>query len=109
MIHTRLASVIVAAVILVLHAAPTAQGAIDQSDFLAPEEAFQYEVVPRGDQLLVKWDIAPDYYLYRKRMTITGQAAEPAAVAAGSIGARPSVDASARTASSRSLAVSASG
>jgi len=80
-IHTRLASVIVAAVILVLHAAPTAQGAIDQSDFLAPEEAFQYEVVPRGDQLLVKWDIAPDYYLYRKRMTITGQAAEPAAVA----------------------------
>jgi len=56
------------------------QGAVNQSDFLSPEDAFQYELVPDGDQLRLEWTIADDYYLYRKRMTITGQQAEPAGV-----------------------------
>ncbi|MGM0434633.1 MAG: protein-disulfide reductase DsbD [Pseudomonadota bacterium] len=68
------------ALILMLVGMIPVQAAVDQSDFLSPEEAFQYELVPDGDQYRLEWEIADDYYLYRKRMTVTGKDAEPASV-----------------------------
>ena len=42
-------------------------------DFLPPQEAFQYELEENGDgTLTLLWEIAPEYYLYRKRLTIEG-------------------------------------
>lgn len=42
-------------------------------DFLPPQEAFRYELEDNGDgTLTLRWEIAPEYYLYRKRMTIEG-------------------------------------
>jgi len=80
MISTRSVTAVLAALFLMLGAILPVQGAVNQSDFLSPEDAFQYELVPDGDQLRLEWTIADDYYLYRKRMTITGQQAEPAGV-----------------------------
>jgi len=43
------------------------------NDFVPVQEAFQYQVEDNGDgTLTLSWDIAPDYYLYKKRMTIEG-------------------------------------
>lgn len=43
------------------------------NDFLPPQEAFQYELEQNGDgTLTLLWEIAPEYYLYRKRLTIEG-------------------------------------
>ncbi|MYL22084.1 thiol:disulfide interchange protein, partial [Halobacillus litoralis] len=78
--HTQSAATVMAALFLMLAGMIPVQAAIDQSDFLSPEEAFQYELVPDGDQYRLAWDIADDYYLYRKRMTVSGQDAEPASV-----------------------------
>ncbi|MCE0760858.1 protein-disulfide reductase DsbD [Marinobacter sp. G11] len=42
-------------------------------NFLPVQEAFQYQVEDNGDgTLTLSWDIAPDYYLYKKRMSIEG-------------------------------------
>jgi len=42
-------------------------------EFLPVQQAFQYDIQDMGDgTLILDWDIAPDYYLYRKRMTIDG-------------------------------------
>ncbi|WP_077528745.1 protein-disulfide reductase DsbD [Vreelandella utahensis] len=78
--HTRSAVTLMAALFLMLAGMIPVQATIDQSDFLSPEEAFQYELVPDGDQYRLEWEIADDYYLYRKRMTVTGQDADPADV-----------------------------
>ena len=80
MISTRSVTAVLAALFLMLGSILPVQAALNQSDFLSPEDAFQYELVPDGDQLRLEWTIADDYYLYRKRMTITGQQAEPAGV-----------------------------
>ncbi|WP_258870854.1 MULTISPECIES: protein-disulfide reductase DsbD [unclassified Wenzhouxiangella] len=46
---------------------------IGNDDFLQAQQAFQYELRDNGDgTLTLAWDIAPDYYLYRKRMSIEG-------------------------------------
>lgn len=43
------------------------------SDFLPVEEAFQYSLTQNPDNTMtLRWDIAEDYYLYRKRLTIEG-------------------------------------
>ena len=78
--HTRSAATLMAALFLMLAGMIPVQAAIDQSDFLSPEEAFQYELVPEGERYRLEWEIAEDYYLYRKRMSVTGQDAELAAV-----------------------------
>jgi len=52
-------------------AAQSLLGADD--DFLPPQEAFQYKLEDNGDgTLTLLWEIAPEYYLYRKRLTIEG-------------------------------------
>ncbi|WP_029652384.1 protein-disulfide reductase DsbD [Marinobacter daepoensis] len=43
------------------------------NDFLPVEEAFQYSLTQNPDNTVtLYWDIAQDYYLYRKRLTIEG-------------------------------------
>jgi thiol:disulfide interchange protein DsbD len=38
--------------------------------FLKPEEAFRYTVRVADDQVTIRWQIEPGYYLYRNRMAI---------------------------------------
>lgn len=46
---------------------------VGNDDFLQAQQAFQYELRDNGDgTLILAWDIAPEYYLYRKRMNIEG-------------------------------------
>lgn len=37
-------------------------------DFLPPEQAFRYDASVDGNDLRVRWNVAPGYYLYQKRM-----------------------------------------
>lgn len=51
-------------------------------DFLPPEQAFRYSTDSDGESVRVHWDVAPGYYLYRKRMGVasrvsTTQVGEP--------------------------------
>lgn len=58
---------------------PTAgQSLLDgKNDFLPVEEAFQYDIQENADgTLTLAWEIAPEYYLYRKRLTIAGSDGE---------------------------------
>ncbi len=41
-------------------------------DVLRPEEAFRYRTEIRGDEVLVRWIIEPEHYLYRDRMGVSG-------------------------------------
>ena len=41
-------------------------------DVLRPEEAFRYQTEIRGDEVLVRWIIEPEHYLYRDRMGVSG-------------------------------------
>jgi thiol:disulfide interchange protein DsbD len=47
-----------------------AQSALAKQDFLPPEKAYRYTVVPRGDRLVVVWTIERGYYLYKKKMAV---------------------------------------
>ncbi len=38
-------------------------------DILKPEQAFQYTVSANADSVEVRWQIAPEHYLYRERMS----------------------------------------
>ncbi len=40
-------------------------------EFLPVDEAFELEVQREGDRLLLNWDIAEDYYLYRDRHSLS--------------------------------------
>lgn len=51
--------------------------ALSQDDLLPPEKAFSARVSKQGQNLLVRFDVAPGYYLYRDRIHFTG---EPAGV-----------------------------
>jgi thiol:disulfide interchange protein DsbD len=51
---------------LILSALALAASAAD--DFLPPEQAFKYTTSVDGDRIVVRWDITPGYYLYRKRL-----------------------------------------
>lgn len=47
------------------------------NEFLPVEEAFQYDVQEHSDGgIRLSWRIAPDYYLYRKRIEVQGQNGE---------------------------------
>lgn len=55
----------------------------DSPSFLKVDEAFGFDFEQRGDQLIVKWTIAEDYYLYKKQFktatkgAVIGQATYP--------------------------------
>lgn len=47
------------------------------NEFLPVDEAFQYDVQEHSDGAIrLSWRIAPDYYLYRKRIEVQGQDGE---------------------------------
>jgi thiol-disulfide isomerase/thioredoxin len=49
-----------------------------QPDFLPADQAFRLAVHPAGDgTLLLHWDIAPGYYLYRDRLTAAAPPGQP--------------------------------
>ncbi len=59
-----------------------AHPALAKDDFLAPQQAYRYTIDAAGDRIVVHWQIAPGYYLYRKKMGVastmaTVQLAEP--------------------------------
>jgi len=54
--------------------------AIEDDDYLLPEQAFKYTVSAHPGELTVEWDATPGYYLYKKRM---GLAAATAGVTVG--------------------------
>ncbi|MGC3872279.1 protein-disulfide reductase DsbD [Halomonas sp. GXIMD04776] len=47
-------------------------------DFLPVEKAFKLHAEQQGDEVLLRWEIAPGYYLYRHRLGIEGA---PSAIA----------------------------
>jgi thiol:disulfide interchange protein DsbD len=47
----------------------------DTPSFLRVEQAFQMDFEQSGDQLIVKWDIAEGYYLYKKQFKIDADGA----------------------------------
>jgi thiol:disulfide interchange protein DsbD len=44
-------------------------GSIAPLKFLAVDDAFQFSALQDNDQLLLRWQIAPSYYLYRERLS----------------------------------------
>ncbi|MEM9383555.1 MAG: protein-disulfide reductase DsbD [Pseudomonadota bacterium] len=54
-----------ASLVLALGAILPAQA---EEDILSPQEAFRYEVSADVEQITVRWDIEPGYYMYRGRM-----------------------------------------
>ena len=61
--------------------AATAAEAADAPDLLAPQVAFRLSAkMETGDELLVRFDIAPGYYLYRNKLQFS---VEPAGVTLG--------------------------
>jgi thiol:disulfide interchange protein DsbD len=46
-----------------------------EDDFLPPEQAFRYAATTEGGQLVVRWTVAPGYYLYLKRMGLASPTA----------------------------------
>lgn len=47
-----------------------AAAAARAEDFLPPEQAFRYSVESDGAAVLVRWRVAPGYYLYKSRMGV---------------------------------------
>ncbi|SDL30009.1 thiol:disulfide interchange protein DsbD [Modicisalibacter muralis] len=41
-------------------------------DFLPVDQAFQLEAEQQGDEIVLRWEIAPGYYLYRHRLGVEG-------------------------------------
>ncbi|WP_116808273.1 protein-disulfide reductase DsbD [Steroidobacter cummioxidans] len=59
-----------------------AQPALAKDDFLPPQQAYRYTIDAAGDRIVVRWQVAPGYYLYKKKMGVastmaTVQLAEP--------------------------------
>lgn len=83
----RLAAWLLVALLVPLASAPAAAQAAPSglfpgggTDFLSPEQAFRLEVRRDGRDIRLTWEIAPGYYLYRKRLavrTAAGQALTP--------------------------------
>lgn len=44
-----------------------------EEGFLHVDDAFQLSITQEGDQILLRWDIADSYYLYRHRLSIEGK------------------------------------
>lgn len=67
------------AIVLAYPFACSAQGASifsDEPSFLKVEEAFQFDFEQADDQLIIKWDVADGYYLYKKQFQTTTKNAE---------------------------------
>jgi thiol:disulfide interchange protein DsbD len=47
--------------------------AVAADDFLPPEQAFRYTVESDGERVLVRWNVARGYYLYKSRMGLAGE------------------------------------
>lgn len=47
--------------------------AIGTEEFLKPDEAFRISADREADHILVTWDIAPGYYLYRSKFRFSGE------------------------------------
>lgn len=53
-----------------------------RQDFLPPEQAYRYTVEAEADRIVVHWNVAPGYYLYKSKMGVASsqdsvQTAEP--------------------------------
>jgi thiol:disulfide interchange protein DsbD len=61
-----------AAAALALLALQTAliQPASAREDFLPPEQAYRYTAEAEGDRIVIRWQIAPGYYLYKGKMGV---------------------------------------
>jgi len=70
----RLTQALVAVIPLLLGGGAWAQLAPGQ-DILKPEQAFRYAVTATPDELLVRWTIEPEHYLYRERMSFESRTA----------------------------------
>ena len=46
-----------------------------QHTFLPVEQAFVFDFDQKGNDLFISWDIAPDYYLYKKKIEIVAKGA----------------------------------
>lgn len=44
-----------------------------EDEFLPVDDAFQLNITQEGDELLLRWDIADTYYLYRHQLSIEGR------------------------------------
>lgn len=54
-------------------ASPLLAGNSQQADFLPAEQAFDLSVEPQANgETLLRWDIAPGYYLYQHRLQFSG-------------------------------------
>ncbi|WP_111641089.1 protein-disulfide reductase DsbD family protein [Marinimicrobium alkaliphilum] len=51
--------------------------ALVQDDFLPVTEAFELDAHWTGEQVILRWDIAPEYYLYRDRTRVSAAPAQP--------------------------------
>lgn len=57
-------------ILLLLIVLSTVSEAVSASEFLPVEEAFKLRVDIENGQVVARWDIAPDYYLYQERLDI---------------------------------------
>ena len=64
-----IARLLLAMLVMLAGLAPM-QAALAKEDFVPPEKAYRYTVVPRGDRIVVVWTIQPGYYLYKKKMAV---------------------------------------
>ena len=55
--------------ILLLSAAATQAASGGEVDILKPEQAFRYVASTTADEILLRWTIEPEHYLYRERMS----------------------------------------
>ncbi|NHA16145.1 protein-disulfide reductase DsbD [Thioalkalivibrio sp. XN279] len=64
----------------------TGNGAPGQQAFLPPQEAFKTRAWRDGERIVLEWDIAPGYYLYRDKFGVSADGVElPAGFPAGEI------------------------
>ena len=64
--------------LVLLISAATAGAAIGrggEADILKPEQAFRYAASATADEILVRWTIEPEHYLYRERMSYESRTA----------------------------------
>ena len=55
---------------------PLADLFADEPEFLQVDEAFQFDFVQQGDQVILSWKIADGYYLYKKQLKTVAKQAE---------------------------------
>ncbi len=65
---TRLLTILLTVLISATAFAQT-NGQPPEADILKPEQAFRYTVSAAADALVVRWNIKPEYYLYKERMS----------------------------------------